>query len=241
MSLSQYMSVKVICRTGGYEPTYWANVHELDTGLIGQFTADNDAIATAFASFHRALLRPAFTVDRVVLSTWNADGVPYNPDTLYVHQAQMTGGLSSDAPAPLTSTLLVKRVGAVGRQGNLLLRGALAHQHILGGTLDSSAQAEYQQKVDAAQAALIASIGNVLSMVRRNSINFIESRAYTGFYVKGASVKQLRNGRKTKNVNNAFERVVQGLVEDLPQAASAVNAIITAFNALPLPDVPLLP
>jgi len=242
MAVSGKCSAKVICRTNDTDPRYWANTWELDAGLE-TWIADNDMVCAALAAFHQSVLLPPFTVDRVVLSSWVPDGEPYDPSTFYVKQIQAPGlrNLDNREYQPLTSTLVVKRTGAVGRQGTMLLRGFLHEGDIANGVVPQGVLTDIQTALSAAFATLKTALDPCQpAMLSRNNLGFFVSRIYTDLYAKGCSVKQLRNGRKTKNINSQVEGLGKTL-ENLGIAYDVINTVFTAFNALPIGDVPLLP
>jgi hypothetical protein len=241
MALSRYISAKVICRTADIKPSFWANTWELDAGAESLILTP-DLVANALANFHKEVLNSKFLVDRVVLSTWAPDGKPYNPTSFFVKQFQMSG-VASGSPLPLSNTVLVKRTGAMGKQGSLLLRGWLTEEMIEDGALVPTIFTSTQDLLTDHFGTLVTALDPCApSMLRQQGpLNLMESRVYTGLYIKAASVKRMATKRKRRNISEDGANFFSDVAKALPGAVDAINGVITIFNALPISDVPLLP
>lgn len=128
ISQGEVYTVRVIKRSGAM---YWANSYEVQYVADYPATSAADTIAdlaAAFVELERELHLHTVTIDRVVISTIQPDGVPYNPLTFAVVNFNVPGQRTipiGQSPMPLNTCLLVKRRVALGRSGNLLYRGVL--------------------------------------------------------------------------------------------------------------------
>jgi len=109
----------------------WANTYEVindtDTPDIAQVTSRLSALKNAFVQAERGLLNALFLLDRVVISSYVPDGVPYDPFTFVSYTVGMPGLYTNgnDPPLPLQLCALIKRRSPFGRQGSILYRGAV--------------------------------------------------------------------------------------------------------------------
>lgn len=103
----------------------WANSYEfqaLDAGGEAQLLALGEALVDFEATFHHT----AVIFDRILISTWEPDSVPYNPAVFIASTLTAAGGNTSGGELlPLDKCLSVARVAATGRFGHLFYRGAL--------------------------------------------------------------------------------------------------------------------
>jgi hypothetical protein len=104
----------------------WSNSYEVlanSTGSLGDLTVLGSALELFEATLHNT-----FTVfDRLVISTWVADSVPYDPDSFYV--AELSGAGTRDTSGelePITTCLSVARQPTSGRLGHIFYRGVLS-------------------------------------------------------------------------------------------------------------------
>lgn len=227
-------------------PRYWRNTWELDLGVAGFWANDLSSIAQAFATFHKGLLLEPFSVDHVVVSTYIKDGHPYDPDTFHVEPVDALGtrvlGGAGESAMPLASTLICRKAVVRGRQGHLALRGFLSTSDIASdasGVVRLADRAALQTIVGNRWATLVSSLG--LNKVSMASGEFAENvREVTGLYVNRLSNRQTQNRVKTKVPKTSPFAAMADIIGNLQGAAEVMNPIIEAFNALPLPDVPLL-
>lgn len=103
----------------------WANSYELQI-KAGVATGDITALCMALVRFEKAIHRDVVQFDHMVISTWEADSVPYNPSSFIVVSLTGNGevGEVGDNLA-LDKVLVVVRQPIVGRFGHLFYRGVL--------------------------------------------------------------------------------------------------------------------
>jgi len=103
----------------------WVNSYEFqatDAGTESELLTLGTAVANFESEFHHNVV----IFDRILISTWAADSVPYNPATFIsstltlVGQVGAVGGLLA-----LNTCLSVTRQAASGRFGHLFYRGVL--------------------------------------------------------------------------------------------------------------------
>jgi hypothetical protein len=84
-----------------------------------------NALKNAFVALERGLLGTPYVLDRVIISTYVPDGVPYNPYTFVSFPVNLFGVYNtlSNLILPLQLCTVIKRSVAFGRQGTLLFRG----------------------------------------------------------------------------------------------------------------------
>lgn len=109
----------------------WSNAYEAQA--LGSGTeSDLLALATAIVEFEQAIHYDLAIFDRVLISTWEPDSVPYNPATFISSPLTGTG---SRSPAggqlePLNVCEDVRRVAGTGRFGHLFYRLALGEGEV---------------------------------------------------------------------------------------------------------------
>jgi hypothetical protein len=126
----EVFTVRVYKQIAGFA---WANTYEVQavTEPPNSITAV-EALANAFAALDRAMLLSSATVDRVVVSTYVPDGLPYNPDSFTSIPISLPGlrsGAGQD-PLPLEACVFVRRNAPTGRDGRLLYRGYLLESDV---------------------------------------------------------------------------------------------------------------
>jgi hypothetical protein len=126
----EVFTVRVYKTIGGFA---WANTYEVQavTEPINSITSVEN-LANAFAALDRALLLDIATVDRVVVSTYVPDGLPYNPDSFTTLPISLQGlrVTSGTQPLPLEACVFVRRNAATGRDGRILYRGFLVESDV---------------------------------------------------------------------------------------------------------------
>jgi hypothetical protein len=114
---------------------FWANNYEFRATQDVPFaqTAITDLV-NRLVDLERPLYPNYIRIDRAVISTYQPDSRPYNPDTFTTVpiNADGTSGFTSDA-MPIEYCVFVRRVVASGRPGKLLYRGVLEESAV--GTL----------------------------------------------------------------------------------------------------------
>lgn len=109
----------------------WANSYELiSTSDLGPGAGDN--IVTALLNFEAAIHLDDVRFDRAVLSTYVADGEPYDPESFIVYPSSLEGEVSTVGkdPRSLNDCLFVRRVVASGRTGKIFYRRCLTDEDI---------------------------------------------------------------------------------------------------------------
>lgn len=103
----------------------WANSYEFvahangDSGLL-------ITLASAVVLFEQTMSLSTVLFDHAIISTWEADSVPYDPASFI--SIPLTGGganIPATDPLPLSQCLSVARVPTSGRYGHIFYRGWL--------------------------------------------------------------------------------------------------------------------
>lgn len=103
----------------------WQNSYELKA-LVAGGESELLAAALTFVEFERRMANAAVVFEQVLISTWEADSKPYNPEAFISTTLALYGTkTTSSDPSPLTATVSVARVCASGRFGHIFLRGWL--------------------------------------------------------------------------------------------------------------------
>lgn len=226
-------------------PKEWHNRWEIDLGVLGFWANDLSVIAQAFGTFHRNLLNSAFTVDRVVIGTYVQDGTPYDPDTFHVEPiglAGIGGTPEGSALLPLSDVLFVRKRTVRGRPGKLYLRGFLQTNVIesdAGGVTRIKASANLQSAVATQFSTLVGSLGTV-KVALASGAGPDNVREVDMLQVAGLAQRKTRRAVKPVAPAASPFRQMADFIGDLQGVAEVMNPIITAYNALPFPDVPLL-
>lgn len=104
----------------------WGNSYEFVANSSGDET-DLNTLLTAFVLFEKNLHNTFTVFNRAVISTWEEDSVPYDPDTfLVVELADVGIRDTSGELEPITACWSVARVPTSGRLGHLFYRGVLS-------------------------------------------------------------------------------------------------------------------
>lgn len=109
----------------------WANSYEFvatNAGTTGDFVTLGGVLVLFEAGIHTTSVR----FDRIIMSTWEADSVPYDPAS-FLSVTVTQDGLRptiTDQVVPLGEALRVNRQAESGRFGNLFYRGALFENEV---------------------------------------------------------------------------------------------------------------
>jgi hypothetical protein len=108
----------------------WANSYEIHAHAPGDDGALR-AFASALVLFEIALHNPLITFERYLLSTWQEDSKPYNPD-VFLSVPLGDSGNAADVTnlIGLGQAFNVARVPASGRFGHLFYRGILTEDMV---------------------------------------------------------------------------------------------------------------
>jgi hypothetical protein len=125
IAVDDLFTVRVVKYLSTNPANKWANSYEFQSNAIGS-ESELLLLASSLVNFEIALHLGVVTFDRVLISTWEPDSVPYNPANFI--SSTLTGvgtrGGSGDA-LPLDKTFSVTRQAASGRFGHLFYRGVL--------------------------------------------------------------------------------------------------------------------
>lgn len=103
----------------------WVNSYEFVMAVTGT-EASLLAMGDTVVAFEKLIHMTPVNFDRMIISTWEADSVPYDPEAFI--SVSLTGSGATgvvDGFEPLNECLSVARVCAFGRQGHLFYRGCL--------------------------------------------------------------------------------------------------------------------
>lgn len=130
MSVASYVSgdtfvVRTIKQLTTNPDNRWANSYELRADADGS-TDELLAAALKIVSFEQLLHAPSVRFVQFVVSTWEEDSVPYEPQNFLSTPISVVGSrtVASDL-LPLNQTWGITRVASYGRFGHLFLRGCL--------------------------------------------------------------------------------------------------------------------
>jgi len=104
---------------------HFANTYEF-RAVAGGDEGDLLDVGSRMVAFERAMSVTTTVFDRLLISTWSPDSVPYDP-AAFISSALTVSGtrvIGGDVQ-PLTTVLSIARVCATGRFGHLFLRNAL--------------------------------------------------------------------------------------------------------------------
>ena len=108
----------------------WANTYELVSIADGSevLLLEHGANLVEYeAAFHRSTT----IFDRLIISTWEADSVPYDPSAFISSTLTLAGAISAGAEAvALNQVLVVARACAVGRAGHIFYRNCLTEEDV---------------------------------------------------------------------------------------------------------------
>jgi len=111
-----------------YGGLVWANNYEVQAEQDAPFaqTAITDLV-NRLVDLEREFHIPLVRIDRAVVSTYQVDSRPYNPDTFTTIPVGVFGNnnLGQGDPVSLEHCIFIRRAVASGRPGKLLYRGCL--------------------------------------------------------------------------------------------------------------------
>jgi hypothetical protein len=116
---------RVYSDLGSTQGPRWSNSYEAYAHAGGSIT-DLTALGGKLALFNQGMSGSDVRITGYSVSTWVPDSTPYNPENFYVSPAlNLTGSRTMSDPIDLDVCLDVRRSVALGRSGNIYLRGAL--------------------------------------------------------------------------------------------------------------------
>lgn len=108
----------------------WANSYEFRATAGGNSDALL-ALGTALSVFESSMHHSSVTFDRILISTWEPDSVPYNPASFISSTLTLTGARGGLADLmSLNNCLNVTRQAASGRFGHIFYRGFLLEDDV---------------------------------------------------------------------------------------------------------------
>lgn len=124
-SIGDLFTVRVIKYLTTNPDNKWANSYEFKALLSGS-DAELGVLVSSLVLFEVALHHDVVAFDRVLVSTWEADSVPYNPNVFLSIPQSANGAVGPVGDnLALDKTLAVARVPQSGRFGHLFYRGVL--------------------------------------------------------------------------------------------------------------------
>src|SRR5215475_2454022 len=103
----------------------WANAYEFKSNTAGDEGALLN-LADDLVKFEKAMHKGNVAFRRILVSTWEPDSKPYNPEAFFSSSLSGTGALASTAAIlALTQCLSIVRQPFAGKAGHVFFRGAL--------------------------------------------------------------------------------------------------------------------
>lgn len=103
----------------------WANTYEFKAATSGG-AAELQAAGEACVDFERLMTHDVIRYERLLISTWTPDSVPYNPESFMSIPQALLGDIGPVGDMlPLNQCLAIARRPLSGRFGHIFLRGAL--------------------------------------------------------------------------------------------------------------------
>ena len=130
MSVSSFLTddrfvVRVIKAHNDNPSDTWANSYEFKATVDGS-EAQLLILGNVVVEFERLMHKNVVGFKRLTISTWEADSVPYDPESFISVNLNAVGAIGVvSGVAPLNECLSVARVCATGRFGHIFLRGVL--------------------------------------------------------------------------------------------------------------------
>jgi len=172
----------------------WANSYEFKAISSGT-ESELLILAPILVGFESVFHYTTTIFDRIVISTWEADSVPYEPAAFISLSLSDIGDIEAASdPLSLNQCLSVTRVAASGRFGHLFYRNCVAEEdvHAPAGKTILNDRAEFQTLLDTALSAstladyIGASPEASLGMVMVNA-DGTQVRPVVGLFVSGIS------------------------------------------------------
>lgn len=185
-------------------PVRWASTLEWTVnGSEPLSDVQVETVISNLVSFYGGLLLSPFWIERVDISTAVPDGKPYNPETFISRSVMLHGGRTVPDGVidvlPLSNVLLLKKTVWSGREGSMLLRGALREADIqsepLTGAISLVNRALFTSLVNTGWADYIATMQDFLvpALVNLTPDGSYSWRPVTGLTVKTVTNKKLNN------------------------------------------------
>lgn len=109
----------------------WVNSYEIEASEPAD-VAELFTATTAFVAFERKLHLNVVQFDRVTVSTWEDDHIPYDPESFLSRPLDDVGEIDPEAAQiePIGMAWRVNRQATSGRFGNLFYRGCLLEEDV---------------------------------------------------------------------------------------------------------------
>jgi len=184
----------------------WANTYEL---IVDDPSQDANEVTTrlnnlrnAFVTLERGLLNVAYTLDRIIISSYVADSRPYDPYTFASFTVSLPGQFSSPGNplVPLQLCVLVKRLTNFGRQGNILYRGIVTRNET---TVTPSGTVVSAARVSAIETAL----NTFLNAIRQLGFDLVMARGQDQVEIgtlRRVSALEVKQDMRFKKLNNRY-------------------------------------
>jgi hypothetical protein len=186
--------IRVVKHLNTNPANQWANSYEFVARSDGP-GSDLLLLAEVVVAFEVQLHKISTLFDRVLISTWEADSVPYDPDAFIASPLGDIGavGITSDVLA-LNQALSVTRVSPSGRFGHLFYRNCLEEDNVQApaGVTRLNDRALFQTLID--EAMISSALDGFLSPTGSSSLrmaminkNGSQVRPVVGLIVQGVT------------------------------------------------------
>ena len=245
------LRASAIMRAGsGEDATYWRNILELDKPGLGFFDpTEATAIADIVKTFFRRVLFNVYVVDRVVVSTYAEEVWPIVDD--FVVKTYGEAGLRPvnhvfNPVLPLQACVVVAKVTERRHSGRMWLRGVIGEENIQASPTGSLLGLHLDPLIGEVNAGFVqmrtelAAVGYRI-VLAKGAEPTPEVREVVDFQVKGIAFRKLRRRTSKRLSPRNPLRGIDDFLKAVNYRPEVVNALLSAWNALPYPDVPLLP
>lgn len=141
--------VRAIYRLQALGPIRWRTTLEYASANAANLgPTEYAALANALVAPFQEVLLTDYVLDRIVCGSYLEDGAIYNPNSFVVREVNATGlRPGASAALPLSQTLKIRKQAAVGRSGNMQIRGCLQANDLVEAfgvtTISNSAKTEF--------------------------------------------------------------------------------------------------
>jgi len=245
------LRASAIMRAGsGEDATYWRNTLELDKPGLGFFNpSEAVAIADIVKTFFRRVLFNVYVVDRVVVSTYAEEVWPIVDE--FVAKTYGETGLRPvhnvyNPVLPLQACVIISKVAERRHSGRMWLRGVIGEDNIQASPTGSLLAINLNPLITEVNNGFVqmktelAAVGYRI-VLAKGSEPAPDVREVVDFQVKGIAFRKLRRRTSKRLSANNPLRKIDDFLKAMDYRPEVVNALLSAWNALPYPDVPLLP
>jgi hypothetical protein len=172
----------------------WANSYEFKS--VGTGTESELLIlAPIIVAFEAAFHYTTTIFDRIIISTWEADSVPYDPESFISLSLSDVGDLEATSdPLALNQCLSVTRVANSGRAGHIFYRNCVAEEDVQApaGKLILNSRSTFQTRIDGALTS--STLADYIGTTPEGSLQLVmvnadgtQVRPVAGLFVGGMS------------------------------------------------------